>query len=423
MNGRIRVAPRLESRRTAALVSHYLAGDLLAAENLMLPLTAYDEDGVKVDGVTKVAATVTGATSSGVGKLQRMNFWQFSKNTVGEASWALAHAHLHALLDPTGPPSRRSLLFDDYVQAARFGASGQFAVGFIDNITAGDFSTLTGIGFLLRSGSNLAALSRAGWTLSASASGGGAVGNAVDGNNGSRWATGGVIVPGTSFFRIRLASAAEVVQLVLNDSSFSGDVPKSGKMQYSDDGGVTWHDAATWSTATDLAGGILTKAWASVGSHLDWQLLATDVANGAPSNWWSIGEINLYVNGGGPAPDGRWHCFVKEAAAGFVAPVTTLYDLDTGVAGNYDSTSDVAAAVANLHRLSILISGPDKTAYFYIDGALVGRYAYSAAPGRLGGAAGTPLQYKLFAASGDNQMMRMLWGGSHGLYRVHEAAL
>jgi hypothetical protein len=75
----------------------------------------------------------------------------------------------------------------------------------------------------------------------------------------------------------------------------------------------------------------------------------------------------------------------------------------------------------NLHRLAILVSGPLKRVRFYIDGALVGEYSYAAAPGRLGGANGTVLQYKIFAGGGDNSLIRLLWGGSHELYRVHEA--
>ena len=135
------------------------------------------------------------------------------------------------------------------------------------------------------------AISRAGWTVSASRSGGGAASNAIDNNTTSRWSTGDSIIAGSDYFQIDMGSAQTVGGVQIDDSNYIGDTPKSGNVQYSDNGS-TWTTTASWQfTSAPLS--IFSLSWTPA-SHRYWRLLAQDVANGNTINWWSIGEINLY---------------------------------------------------------------------------------------------------------------------------------
>ena len=88
-----------------------------------------------------------------------------------------------------------------------------------------------------------------------------------------------------------MGSAQTVGGVQIDDSNYIGDTPKSGNVQYSDNGS-TWTTTASWQfTSAPLS--IFSLSWTPA-SHRYWRLLAQDVANGNTINWWSIGEINLY---------------------------------------------------------------------------------------------------------------------------------
>lgn len=136
-----------------------------------------------------------------------------------------------------------------------------------------------------------AALGRSGWTLSASATGGGtSLAAAIDFDATTRWSTGAVVVPGTSYFRVDAGAAVSVGCVRMDDSSFTGDIPATGDIQYSDNG-TGWTTIASW-TLADVTNGVLTKSFTAQ-SHRYWQLLAQSTPT-VSTNWWSIGEFYLY---------------------------------------------------------------------------------------------------------------------------------
>lgn len=135
------------------------------------------------------------------------------------------------------------------------------------------------------------ALERISWTLSASAtSGADPLVSSVDGSNASRWATGAVVVPSTTFFKVNLGVAQSFERIILNNSSFTGDHPASGNVQVSDDD-VTYATIATWSAAAAVAG-VLTIDFTPVTKKYI-KLVAT-ATPAIGTNWWSIGEINVH---------------------------------------------------------------------------------------------------------------------------------
>lgn len=135
------------------------------------------------------------------------------------------------------------------------------------------------------------ALSRAGWTVTASRTGGGtSTANAIDSNTGTRWATGGAISVGSDYFEIDLGSAQTVSGMLINNATDINDHPSSGDVQYSDDNS-SWTTAASWSISASVR--YVSAAW-SPASHRYWRVLAQGTAIGGAGNWWSIDEINLY---------------------------------------------------------------------------------------------------------------------------------
>lgn len=142
------------------------------------------------------------------------------------------------------------------------------------------------------------ALTRTGWTVSASRSFGTTPPtNATDGNTGTVWTTGGSINTATDFYKIDLGSAQTVGGIQLNFTGVLGDAPKAGHVQYSDDNS-TWTTINAWTSAntgynssTSLT--YVNLSWTPV-SHRYWRVIPDDLAIGASGNWWSISEINLY---------------------------------------------------------------------------------------------------------------------------------
>src|ERR1043166_6583507 len=132
------------------------------------------------------------------------------------------------------------------------------------------------------------------WTVTASRSGGGATSNMTDGNLGTRWATGGVMVligASRDYVQVDTGTLTNVCGIVLNNSSFTGDVPAAGDILTSTDN-VTWTVQAQW-TSTDISSGILTKTFTPVTAR--YLNLNPTKAPAVISNWWSIGELNILI--------------------------------------------------------------------------------------------------------------------------------
>lgn len=114
----------------------------------------------------------------------------------------------------------------------------------------------------------------------------------IDGDNStSIWQSGTAIVAGTSWVRIDMGTTRTVGGLKIENPTTPGDYPKSANVQYSDDNSA-WTTVATW-TISSTSVSTFTFSWTPA-THRYWRFLAQDVANGAPSNWWSVGELYCY---------------------------------------------------------------------------------------------------------------------------------
>jgi hypothetical protein len=135
-------------------------------------------------------------------------------------------------------------------------------------------------------------LDRTSFVCSARVSGGGAAANAIDGNTGTRWATGGVVVisgGSQDWFKVDCGASVSIAGIVANSASFANDVPLAGDLQTSPDD-VTYTTRASY-TSGDISGGILTKTFTPVTArYLKWLATALPTVG---TNWWSIGEINI----------------------------------------------------------------------------------------------------------------------------------
>lgn len=148
-------------------------------------------------------------------------------------------------------------------------------------------------------------MSRAAWAVSARIAGGGAATNATDNNTGTRYATGAVITPGTDWFQIDIGSVQPVGSVIVDVTGAVGDVPLSGDIRTSSDGGVTFPTTiASWTTAANLTGALLIVNIPGAAVNTRYvRLYATGLANGASTNWWSIAEINLSATNVTPAAE------------------------------------------------------------------------------------------------------------------------
>lgn len=221
-----------------------------------------------VTGLHRLTGTSSGATASGTAALASVNHFYRERNAAGEMiAESFGPFGVHALVDPTGPPSRQVFVFEETIQLHKTaGAAMQVIVGFVDNVTANDFTTRTGVGF-----------------------------------------------------------------------SF---------------------DAAGSNT---------------------------------------------------------WRAFVREASAGFVGPYTDVYDLDLGLGGISNDPN-----VTNIRRLCLVLDGRYKRIRWYVDGLQVAEYQYAAAPGRLAGANGTFLQYKVFVPAATTSRLRHTFGGTWQHIRIYD---
>lgn len=111
-------------------------------------LSALNYDSV-VPNLNKMSGTTAGITAQGTAILANVNHYYKERNAAGEmTAGAYGPFGVHALLDPSGPPSRKVFVWEDVVQLHKTaGTAMQATVGLVDNVTANDFTTKTGIGY------------------------------------------------------------------------------------------------------------------------------------------------------------------------------------------------------------------------------------------------------------------------------------
>lgn len=128
---------------------------------------------------------------------------------------------------------------------------------------------------------------RNGWTLSASQTGGGtSLANAKDGNTNTVWSPGASQANG-QWFQADMGAMLTFDQIQLNSGdSYANDYPRSYKVEVSSDGS-TWTQVATGSGYNRA----LPINFPAVSARY---IKITET--GSASNWWSIAEINVFLN-------------------------------------------------------------------------------------------------------------------------------
>jgi hypothetical protein len=125
-------------------------------------------------------------------------------------------------------------------------------------------------------------LDRTGWSITASATAGGAVANAVDGNPATRWSTG-TTQTGGEFFRVDMGRVNTIYQIDLMTGG--GDYPGTYKLELSVDG-TNWGSPITSGTGLSK---ITTLTFSPQAARY-----VRITQTGTLSAWWSINEFNIY---------------------------------------------------------------------------------------------------------------------------------
>jgi beta-glucosidase len=134
------------------------------------------------------------------------------------------------------------------------------------------------------------ALSRTGWTATASATGGGDVpANMLDGNTATRWSTGTPMANGQSV-TVDLGSAQTFDQVVMDSAGSTNDYARGYQVFVSADG-------TNWGAA--VASGTGTAAKVTAAFTAQTARYVKLVQTGSATSWWSIAELNLYRAAGG----------------------------------------------------------------------------------------------------------------------------
>ncbi|OKP82721.1 hypothetical protein A3844_23815 [Paenibacillus helianthi] len=133
------------------------------------------------------------------------------------------------------------------------------------------------------------ALERTGWSVSASSSGSGMTpGNVKDGNASTRWTTGAAQSNG-QWFQADMGASIPFNQIILDtekNSTSEQDYPAGYTVQVSKDG-TNWTTAASGQgrrKATPINFPAVTARYIKI------------TQTGTSTNWWSIGEMNVYLN-------------------------------------------------------------------------------------------------------------------------------
>jgi len=155
-----------------------------------------------------------------------------------------------------------------YIKIVQNGSSGNWwSIADVAVYTAGEFD-------------------RYGWSLSASGTGGGtSLANAIDGNTGTVWS------PGTSqsngqWFKVDMGATMTFNQIQLDSGSYSNDYPRGYTVDVSMDG-TNWTQVASGSSYHRA---LPINFPATRGRYI--KITQT----GSADNWWSIAEINVYLN-------------------------------------------------------------------------------------------------------------------------------
>jgi hypothetical protein len=137
-------------------------------------------------------------------------------------------------------------------------------------------------------GSGQTALSRTGWTATAS-NNASTAGSALDGSTGTRWTTGAPMANGM-FFQVDMQATKSFDQLKLDAAGSTNDYPRGYQVFVSSDG-VNFGSA--------IASGAGTSALVTVSFPAQSARFIKVVQTGAATNWWSMAEFNVYTSGGG----------------------------------------------------------------------------------------------------------------------------
>jgi hypothetical protein len=136
-------------------------------------------------------------------------------------------------------------------------------------------------------------LSRAGWTATASSSGGADLpANALDGNISTRWSTGQAMTNGM-FFRVDMQANRIFDQIKLDAGGSTNDFPRGYQVFVST-------DDSNYGSA--IASGTGSSAAVTVQFPAQNARYIKVFQTGAASNWWSIAELNVYTANGTPPP-------------------------------------------------------------------------------------------------------------------------
>ena len=130
-------------------------------------------------------------------------------------------------------------------------------------------------------------LGRTGWVTSASASGGGAPANAIDGSESTRWSTGAAQTAG-QWFQVNLGSPQSFDEVTMDAGPSNGDYPAAYTVAVSNDGS-SWAQVASGTGTAQL----VTSTFAAQTAQY---VRITQTSSGVKGNWWSIAEFNLWTS-------------------------------------------------------------------------------------------------------------------------------
>jgi hypothetical protein len=195
------------------------------------------------------------------------------------------------------------------------------------------------------------ALSRTGWTATASHNAGTAI-NALDGNRSSRWTSGTAMTNGM-FFQVDMQATRSFNQITLDSAGSTNDFPRGWQVFVSGDG---------MSFGSAIASGTGTSALVTMTFPAQSARFIKIVQTGSASFWWSIAELNVFSGGGGTGAGGTGGAGGSGGSSGAGGgggtairincggPAIAPYAADTGFSGgstiNHANTIDLSAVTS-----------------------------------------------------------------------------
>ncbi len=175
----------------------------------------------------------------------------------------------------------------------------------------------------------LVALSRTGWTVSASNNSGSA-NVAIDGDLTTRWDTGTNQTNGL-WYEINLGGTRKFSQITFDVTNNSSDYPGAYAVYVSSDG-VSWGSAVTTGTGSSA---VVTMSFTQqTAQYIKVQLTASDTNT---SHWWSVDEVNVYSANpptGTPIPQARNGWVATASVSGGATPASNAIDGNTSTYWN-----------------------------------------------------------------------------------------